>query len=69
MGHYVYENWHDKRARVHKANCSHCNNGEGTHAAGNQYGKWSEHESREAAFQYMARLGYEDAKECDHCSP
>lgn len=42
-GFWVYENWvAEKKAVIHKANCSYCNNGQGTqrNKLGNKNGKW-----------------------------
>jgi F-type H+-transporting ATPase subunit beta len=38
---YVYENWTVKKARIHLASCSYCNDGRGIHlGAGDRNGQW-----------------------------
>ena len=68
---WVYENWTHKRARVHKANCSYCQDGTGTQASDSgQNGKWhGPFVDKEAAFQIAKLTGQEDTKGCGHCSP
>jgi hypothetical protein len=42
-GVWIYENWqaHGHRAKVHRAECSFCNSGQGLHpGAGSEHGKW-----------------------------
>ena len=31
MRYFVYENWTRNKAVIHRAECSHCNDGRGTH--------------------------------------
>ena len=41
MAYWVYENYPNNRATVHKAECSYCNNGAGVHGVGkNPTGQW-----------------------------
>ncbi len=41
LRYWLYENWKAPRARVHRATCGHCNNGEGKHeGAGDLNGHW-----------------------------
>lgn len=41
MTYFVYENWTHKKAVVHRAECGHCNHGQGAHrAASGKNGRW-----------------------------
>lgn len=42
MAFYVYENWTNTFVKVHRAECSYCNNGRGFHGAGTRTpsGEW-----------------------------
>lgn len=69
MDHWVYENWTHKRARVHRADCSHCNDGRGTQAShSGKNDRWHGPYS-DAAFALAAarRLGQDDTKACAVC--
>jgi hypothetical protein len=35
MDYWVYENWTVKKAKIHRSDCSHCNEGPGTHPGSN----------------------------------
>ena len=63
---FVYENWTHDRARIHKADCGHCNDGRGTQAgSSNRNGKWhGPYDDRGEAFRAAGRLGREDTKPC-----
>jgi len=67
----VYENWTHKRARVHRAECSFCNNGRGTQASASaRNGKWhGPFADRGTAFSVASKLGREDTKGCAFCAP
>jgi hypothetical protein len=71
MAYYVYENWTHDRARVHRAECSHCNEGRGTQGAtSDRNGRWHPPTSeRDSAFKLAASLGRTDTKACGHCNP
>ena len=71
MSYYVYENWTHDRARVHRGDCSHCNDGRGSHGGGSdKNGKWHPPlEDRAEAFRLAASLRRADAKACGHCNP
>ena len=70
---YIYENWvADKKAKIHKATCAYCNNGNGRHEEihGDKNGRWhgpfsSYNKAKKAA------LELEDRKisNCGHCVP
>jgi hypothetical protein len=67
-GFYVYENWIHGRARLHQADCSHCNAGKGTHGAtGEKTGRWYAHDTLEAARAQLGLLKYKDKGECPAC--
>ena len=68
---YVYENWTHKRARVHRAGCSYCNNGRGTQPSDSgQNGKWhGPFKDRDDAFAKLKSTGQVDAKGCASCAP
>lgn len=69
---YVYENWvAEKKAVIHKASCSHCNYGEGTHRniRRDQNGKWhGSFESFEEAESLALSLKDRKVKYCGHCN-
>jgi len=64
---WTYENWVHKYARVHRADCAHCNDGHGTHGAvGSHAGRWlGPYESFISASQATKFV----ATPCGHCSP
>jgi hypothetical protein len=64
---WTYENWIHKYARVHRADCAHCNDGAGSHQAiDSRAGQWlgSFANLREA----LTSSKYE-AERCGHCLP
>jgi hypothetical protein len=66
---WIYENWVHKYARVHRADCSHCNDGRGTHAAADsQAGRWLDFADYRAARRGAAQTGYE-VSDCRVCAP
>ncbi len=71
MTYFVYENWTRDRARIHRAQCSHCNNGQGTQPSDSGRNcKWhGPIEDRDVAFLLAAKLRREDTKACGTCSP
>jgi len=68
-GFYVYENWTNKRARLHGAECSYCKGGRGTQGSTNdKNGEWhGPFASVEQARTKLATLDYEDKGECAAC--
>jgi hypothetical protein len=75
MKYYIYRNWvAEKKAVIHKANCSYCNNGKGLqkNLRGDKNGAWSkEYNTYEEALE-AARLPYEghadlEVKTCSVC--
>ena len=70
MSFYTYENWVHRYARVHRGECSHCNQGHGSHAAVNSHaGQWhgafgSYAEARDAG----SNTGFE-VTDCRVCAP
>jgi hypothetical protein len=73
MTFHVYENWtaEGHKARVHRSDCSYCNNGQGIHAtAGARNGRWSRaFATSDEAFTYAKSTGARSARGCKHCSP
>lgn len=71
MAFYVYENWTHDRARVHRAECSFCNHGDGTHGGGSdRNGRWlPPFETSAQAFAQAAKLRRADHRGCGHCAP
>jgi hypothetical protein len=71
MSFYVYENWTHDRARVHRADCSYCQQGRGTHGeTSDRNGKWHPpFATSEEAFRKAASLRRADTKGCLHCKP
>lgn len=68
-GFYVYENWTNKRARLHRAECSFCNGGSGSQSAtGDKNGEWhGPFANIEQARAKVATLEYADKGECGTC--
>lgn len=64
---WTYENWVHKYARVHVADCSHCNDGRGTHGADKSHaGQWL---GPFADFGAAIRSTEFEAAPCGHCTP
>jgi hypothetical protein len=64
---WTYENYVHRYARVHDANCSHCNDGNGTHSAidskaGAWLGPFGRYARASTASKYVA-------EPCGHCVP
>lgn len=68
---YVYENWTHKRVRVHRDDCSYCNNGNGTQAShSGRNDTWhGPYKTRADAFAMAAGLNHSDSKGCANCVP
>ena len=70
---YVFQAKPIKWARVHFAECHHCNSGkgqEGQHKTASGATGWSgPFDTRAAAFAHMKTLKAKDAKACGHCKP
>lgn len=68
-GFYVYENWTNKRARLHRAECSFCNGGRGSQAdTGDKNGEWhGPFADLEQARAKVATLEYADKGDCGTC--
>jgi hypothetical protein len=65
---WVYRNWIHQRARLHRATCSHCNNGIGSHGTkGALTGEWKSFSAEEDAKAFLAATKYDDAKLCSVC--
>jgi hypothetical protein len=71
MRYYVYENWTRDRGRVHKAECSDCNNGHGKSVVDSgKNGKWhGPFDARDLAFTAAKKLGRTDMRACGKCGP
>jgi len=76
MDYYIYRHWAaEKKARIHKANCQYCNNGNGCHLnpLGNKNGEWSKRFStfndakKDAAKPYKGK--HLIVKYCKKCKP
>jgi F-type H+-transporting ATPase subunit beta len=68
--HYVYENWHRKRGRIHCAECSYCNHGKGFRGEDSgKHGKWHGFSDRASAFAAAKRMNIADMKSCEVCAP
>jgi len=64
---YTYENWVHRYARVHRGDCAHCNNGQGSHGAVNSLaGRWLGPYERYSVAERVAKYA---ASPCGHCSP
>lgn len=70
---WVYENWvAEKKAIIHKSECSHCNNGTGTHQKvhGDKNGKWhGDFKSYKDARVFAQGLKDRVVRDCGHCNP
>jgi hypothetical protein len=66
---WVHENWTHDYARVHKAECSHCNDGRGTQPSDSgQNTKWhGPFSKRDEAYEAARRLQATDARGCTVC--
>lgn len=64
---WTYENWVHKYARVHRPECAHCNDGQGSHDAGDsEAGKWL---GPFGKFGEASSASAFETKPCGHCSP
>jgi hypothetical protein len=67
---HLYENWTLRRGRIHRAECSHCNHGRGTHENDSgRNGKWHGPFDRNAAFKAAAAITHADIQPCKVCDP
>lgn len=68
---WVYENYPTDKAVVHRYDCSHCNNGQGTqHKPSTRNGEWlGPFSSREDAFKAARETGRRDVRGCKVCNP
>ena len=66
---WVYENWTNEYGRIHKATCSHCNDGYGkTGQRVSPNGQWhSPYHDRNAALNALLYLPYETLDTCYFC--
>jgi len=73
MAFYIYENWqaNGKSARIHKANCSHCNYGEGQKKnKTNANGRWhGPHKDFNEAMKTASMLDDYVISSCGICKP
>lgn len=68
-GFYVYENWTNKRARLHRASCSFCNGGRGSQgSSSDKNGEWhGPFGDMGQARAKLATLEYGDKGDCGAC--
>lgn len=68
---WVYENWPNNYACVHRSSCSQCNDGEGTHSAtSKENGQWlGPFANVSDASRQAQRTGRESIRGCGTCSP
>jgi hypothetical protein len=65
---WVYRNWIHQRARVHKATCSHCNDGIGSHSTTSVLtGEWRPFSTEADAKAFLDATKYHDASLCSVC--
>jgi hypothetical protein len=71
MTFYIYENWTVDRSRVHRAECSYCNNGNGIHVSNSgRNGKWHGPFSElKLADEAARKLNRADNQHCNTCRP
>jgi hypothetical protein len=68
---WVYENWTNKRVRIHRGACSYCNHGYGCQSEDSgRNGMWhGPFSDRAEAFDVAKKLDQLDTKPCAVCSP
>jgi hypothetical protein len=66
---WVYENWIQNRARVHRGTCGFCNHGRGIQeSTSEERGRWhGPFADRAAAVAHMNQLGRADSRPCSVC--
>ena len=67
---WAYRNWTLKRARFHRADCRHCNDGHGKQGVTGERSNDEWHGpfgTPEAAQRYVESLGWEDVGPCGFC--
>ncbi len=73
MGFYISENWRaEKKAVIHRGECGHCNNGEGTgrNIRGNENCKWhGPFGSYEEVREFAESLKDREVRDCKKCRP
>lgn len=70
MKYYVYENWTVHKARIHLADCSYCNNGNGIHHdTGEKNGKWHGPFATLDEVTKAANDTREPVSKCKRCKP
>ena len=71
MTFFVYDNWTRNRGRIHRGECSVCNQGQGVRAEDSgRNGKWhGPFVDREEAFRLAASLKRADMQPCQRCNP
>jgi len=71
MKYYVYENLVHDFAKVHRADCSYCRNGNGLHGGGaRRTGRWlGAYTDRETAFLSARALKRTETQACRACAP
>ena len=71
MNFYVYENWvAEKKAVIHRGECSFCNNGDGIHPNihGEKNGRWhGPFDSYEEARGFAEGLRDREVRDCKFC--
>lgn len=71
---FIYENWRAARkAKIHMASCSFCNNGMGRvkdKRHGDENGKWpGPYQTFAEAYKIACSLPNREVSECGHCTP
>jgi len=72
MKYYIYENWTaEKKAVIHKENCSYCNSGNGIHPEKtNKNGTWhGPFENWNDAWCFASSLKGREVRCCKTCNP
>lgn len=65
---WVYRNWIHNRARLHRSECSYCNNGRGTQNVTNSStGEWRSFKVEKDANAFLNSFNYKDAARCGVC--
>ena len=68
MTYFVYENWTNQRAVIHRAECGHCNHGAGRGpGSSGHHGRWHGPFDDETAATSAAKAAARTSKPCGHC--
>jgi hypothetical protein len=69
--HYIYQNTHRERARIHLGRCPRCDDGRWQPTDNKTPGIWLGPYDRKEAFEVVTRMASDgiDIQPCTHCEP